>query len=255
MRARLILPAVLAGLAIASAVVPGAALGATAPRRHWTVAMSPHADDLAVAAISFPHAGHRVLSAQALAIGPLVAGDDFFGLAMSRRAPRRALLLVVNRPSPLEDPVTVRVRFSALARLGRPVVRIAANPIDDPPSMRPNWCTLPRNDAALKGVELRILATRGEALKGFAAGEGVAQAYDAVCGLPFAASFKEALTGPETSSPEPEPEPEPVPAPPGCQPCPPRPGFACPLSARAAVCVAPVRSGAAGFRERLGDAP
>jgi hypothetical protein len=229
---------------------------ATASLSHtWSFTLSPAPDDLALAEVGFPHAtrGQHVSSASLkLAVrGPF--GEDYLVLAIPRvgvgRTPR-ALVLLVNRPSPLLDPATVSLRLRAGAQLGRPVVRRLADPFARSASAsRPALCDLALHGAALSAAEVRPLSSRGTALGGFDAPGAVAQAYDAVCTLPYASAFAQAVGQPGAESPSPSPGPTPSPAPPTpgppvCAPCDPAPGFACPLSIGPDVCAADVAPGA-----------
>jgi hypothetical protein len=245
------------GAAPASAVTrSGADPPATAPAsRSWPFTLSPAPDDLSLAEVGFPHAVHgkHISSAtlQLAAQGPF--GDDYLVLAVPRvgagRTPR-ALVLLVNRPSPLLDPVTVHLRLRARAQLGRPVVRRLADPFARASSAsRPAVCDLALHGAALSAAEVRPLSARGAALSGFDAPASVAQAYDAVCALPYESTFAQAVGQPAAESPSPSPSPTPSPTPPApgppvCAPCDPAPGFACPLSIGPDICAADVAPGA-----------
>jgi hypothetical protein len=223
--------------------------------RTWPFTLSPAPDDLALAEVGFPHAarGQHVSSAALkLAVqGPF--GDDYLVLAIPRvgvgRTPR-ALVLLINRPSPLLDPATVRLRLRATAQLGRPVVRRLADPFARAASAsRPAVCDLALHGAALSAADVRPLSSSGTALSGFDAPAAVAQAYDAVCALPYESAFAQAVGQPAAESPSPPPSPTPSPTPPApgppvCAPCDPAPGFACPLSIGPDICAADVAPGA-----------
>jgi len=228
---------------------------ATAPTSHiWLFTLSPAPEDLSLAEVGFPHAtrGQHLSSASLkMAVqGPF--GDDYLVLAIPRvgvgRTPR-ALVLLVNRPSPLLDPATVRLRVRASAQLGRPVVRRLADPFARAASAsRPAVCDLALHGAALSAAEVRPLSSRGTALSGFDAPAAVAQAYDVVCALPYESAFAQAVGQPAAESPSPSPSPTPSPTPPApgppvCAPCDPAPGFACPLSIGPDICAADMAPG------------
>ena len=220
--------------------------GADVGPRTWSVSMSPRAGDLALAEIGFNGAGRRRLSPRSLRVavsGPF--GDDYLASATPRALTSKgptAFVLLVNRPSPLLDPVTVRLRITAPRALGAPVVRQLADPFTrSAGEPRPALCDLRGHGQALTGSQFNALGSRGTPLVGFAATSAVAQAYDVACGLPYASAFKQAVEGspaPTGSSPSqpasPNP-PAPTPAPPvarlpgeGCRPT---PGRACPGAA------------------------
>jgi hypothetical protein len=262
----LTLLAVLGSLAVAGAAASPSASGpvhssAAAPAvREWPFTLSPAPDDLALAEVGFPRAerGQEIsrASLQIALRGPF--GDDYLVLAAPRvgtgRTPQ-ALVLLVNRPSALLDPVSVRLRLTARATLGGPVVRRFADPFARASSApKPALCDLALHGSALSATQLGPLLSRGEALAGFGAASAVAQAYDAVCGLPYTSSFAQAVgqpapvaSLPPSPSPSPPPAPSPpppAPGPPVCAPCDPAPGYACPLSIGPDICAAPVALGA-----------
>ncbi len=205
--------------------------------------MSAAPGDLALAQISFANAhGTRLerRSLQVVVSGPF--GADYLAIAVPHAATKRgpaALVLLVNRPSPLLDPVTVALRISAQRSLGAPSVRRLANPFArHAVAPASSLCDLQRH-GALTASSLSVLSTRGRALAGFGAASAVAQAYDAACGLPYASSFKQAVErsgAPGQEAPTPAepvpPAPTPTPGPPvgkipgeGCRPT---AGRACP---------------------------
>jgi hypothetical protein len=211
--------------------------GAASTRRTWRVAMSAAPDDLALAQVSFPSAarGQRISQRSLqVAVGEPF-GDDYLAAAALRlssaRVPRM-LVLLVNRPSPLADPVSVHVRLLALSALGAASARGLADPLTRAAGARePDLCDLPLNGSALSASELLALHTRGQALAGFDATEAVAQAYDVSCGLAHSSSFEQAVEQSGSSSTPPVPSPSP---PVGKLPgegCEPRPGYACPETA------------------------
>jgi hypothetical protein len=235
---------VAAAVTVAMTLVSGPRSARAAGARTWVTTLSPAPDELALAQVTFPDAGRRQLSSETLHVtvdGPF--GDDYMAVgAVSRTltpSAARALVVLVNRPSPLDDPVHVRLRISAQRSLGAPLVRTLADPFARSASVpRPVLCDLRLHGRALAGSQLRALGSRGSALAGFNAASVLAQAYDAACGLPFASTFEQAVASSSTgesrttSSPTPTPVPEPRP-PVGRLPgegCEPRAGYACPLA-------------------------
>ncbi len=119
----------------------------------------------------------------------------------------------------------------------------------------------------MAGADLRPLS--GGTLGGFSSASAVAAAYDVVCHRAYPLAFRQAVHGasgegcgsargaeriavlpgaaaacaaPREPVPAPAPEPAPTPSPrpeqPKCPPCNPKPGYACPLAASPAYCVA-----------------
>lgn len=224
----------------------GAARSAGA--RTWPLTLSPAPDDLALAQVSFHARGLERLPKGSLHVavsGPF--GADYLAVATPRFATdgaARALVLLVNRPSPLLDPVSVHLRLAAERSLGVPTVHRLEDPLArSATSAPPVLCDLPVHGSPLAGSELRVLSSRGAAVTGFDAAAAIAQAYDLACGLPYAAPFRQAVeqsasTPPSTPAPAPPVTPSPpvstAPSPPppvGKLPgegCIPRPGYACP---------------------------
>ncbi len=200
--------------------------------RTWTITLAPVPDDLALAQIAFRDAAPaaRITSAslRVAVSGPF--GDDYLASAAVRLpGGPRALVLLVNRPSPLADPVDIVLRVTALRALGTPVVRRLANPFVRAASApSPSLCDLPLHGVALSASQLSPLRSRGAPLGAFAGASAVAQAYDVVCSLPFASSFQQDVTHSAAGSSPPVPSPAP---PDGKLPgegCVPKPGYACP---------------------------
>jgi hypothetical protein len=225
--------------------------GAAAPHgalRTFPVALSASPHDATLLQIRFPRGGRRELASNALHVQVVGAfGDDYMALAAPRKTGRRgpeALLVLANRLSALLDPASVHLRISARASLGKPVLVHLTNLLysDDahPPT---GLCALTQRSAPLDPITVTPLAHRGTAVSGFSVAQSVAAAYDAACASNAdAQAFKSALAAQPApggcgSACEPAPAP-PAPGPPHCAPCDPAPGFACPLRASAAVCVA-----------------
>jgi hypothetical protein len=246
------------------ALVAVAALGATlvsrskggvAGARSWPITLAPAPDDLSLAQISFHPASRGRLPASSLAValgGPF--GSDYLAAATPRFATRGdvdALVVLVNRPSPLLDPASVRLRIGARRSLGVPTMHALNDPFARPASARrPALCDLPLHaGAALTAGELSAVRARGAPLPGFDADDAVAQAYDAVCGLPYESAFKRAVQSAGAVSPQPPPSTSTTPESPATTPespattpespsgpvgklpgegCKPTPGYACP---------------------------
>lgn len=234
--------ALLAAGALAAAMALGGGGGSalTGGERSWITTLSPAPDDLALAQISFHGVRPGRLSSHTLRVAASSRfGDDYLAVGAVERTltpgVARVLVALVNRPSALADPVHVRLRVSADRSLGAPVVMTLTDPFARSASApRPALCDLRLHGRALAGSQLRILGSHGSPLAGFDASSAIAQAYDAVCGLPFASAFEHAVdpAGESPVSPEPAPAPEPQP-PVGRLPgegCEPRAGYACPLA-------------------------
>jgi hypothetical protein len=215
------------------------------PVRGWNLTLSPEPNDLALAEFSFGrnHRNRGVTAAMLRLAAKAPFGEDYLAAATPHFATPgelRVLVVLVNRPSPLLDPVAVHVRLSSPRVLGTPLVWKLTDPFSQPVrGLTPALCDLPVHGARLTGSQLRPLRSQGSGLSGFDAASTVAQAYDAACGLPVEQAFERDVRGPQASSPTPPPTPTPTPPPPGCTPCDPAPGYACPL-AQPSICVAPM---------------
>jgi hypothetical protein len=233
-------------MALATAGQAGAAAQREASRT-FSVALSASPHDATLLQVRFPHGGRRGLASNTLHVQVVGAfGDDYMAVGAPRRTGRRgpeALLVLANRTSALLDPVSVHLRITAHASLGKPVLVHLAdllyNDYAHPPT---GLCTLTLASEPLAPAAVAPLGHRGTAVSGFSVAEAVAAGYDAACSNVSPAAFKSALAaqpapGGCESACEPAPVP-PVPGPPRCAPCNPAPGFACPLSASTAVCVA-----------------
>jgi hypothetical protein len=220
--------------------------------RSWPVGMSAAPDDLTLAEANFhePTRGQRITGSSLQVSVRAPFGDDYLAAAAPRLPTSGALrvfILLINRPSPLEDPASVSMRLTAPRALGAPLVLRSVDPLSRPAGARkPVLCDLSPHGSALSAPELLTLRSRGQALAGFSGASAVAQAYDLACGLPHSSSFAQAVEGqpasvsptpPESSPPAPSPTP-PVGKLPG-EGCVPTPGYACPAAAggrpRAAV--------------------
>ncbi|MGH2843764.1 MAG: hypothetical protein ACRDKL_09295 [Solirubrobacteraceae bacterium] len=249
-----VLAAILGLLSIAAVALAGAgarSAGSRADRatavpatRVWRVAVSPGPEDLTLLQLSFHASTLRPITQSSLRVGvrgPF--GDDYLAVATPRFATpgvRQALVLVVNRPSPLLDPAAVRLRVAAWRSFGGPTINRLGDPFARPAADAPAaLCDLRRHGEELTASGLRALGSRGAALSGFSAAGAVAEAYAAVCGLPYSASFRQLIRPAVPSLPAPE-SPSPAPTPPAPTPpegklpgegCVPTPGYVCPASA------------------------
>jgi hypothetical protein len=224
--------------------------------RAWRLTLSPAPDDLALAEIRFRGSGRERLTDRSLQVAVSGSfGADYLAVAVPRfRTPggSRALVLLVNRPSPLMDPVSIQLRLSAQRSLGAPATWRLTDPFATHRGATHRGaaafalCGLPLHGAALSALGLSALRSRGAPLSRYSPAGAIAQAYDVVCGLPYASSFKQAVEQ-LASAPELPPAPEPPsPSPPAPSPsppvgkvpgegCEPRPGYACPGALRSAV--------------------
>jgi hypothetical protein len=205
-------------------------------RQSWPLSISAAPGDLALTELSFPAARGQQISGRTLQVALAAPfGDDYLvagALRLARAGIPRLLVLLVNRPSALLDPVSVHVRLAASSTLGTPLVRRLADPITRSAAHSPVLCDLDLHGSALSASEVLPLHAQGQALAGFDAAAALAQAYDLGCALPYASSFVQAVEqAPAPSSPT-----APAPSPPvGRLPgegCAPTPGYACPASVR-----------------------
>jgi hypothetical protein len=187
--------ALVSGQSAGSQTARARALGATT--RTWRLSMSAAPADLALAEISFADARGARLGRSSLQVsvgGPF--GDDYLATAVLRSVSKRgptALVLLVNRPSPLLDPTAVALRISAQRSLGAPTVRKLSNPFARRAgASKPSLCD-PQRHGPLSASSLSVLVTRGTVLTGFGGASAVAQAYNDACGLHYPSSFKQAV--------------------------------------------------------------
>ncbi len=262
--------ALLTAWAVAAGVSPSAGArlspaALAAASRTWQVTLSPTPDDLSLAEIGFHGSGRQRISARSLQVAASAPfGDDYLAVAvpqLGKPGGAQALVLLVNRPSPLADPVSVRLRLTAPRSLGVAVVRKLDDVFRRHAGGRiPALCNLPLHGSALSASEVRPLHSRGQALAGFDAASAVAQAYDVACGLPYASSFGRAVEQPSPAPSSPVPPESPSPAPPAPSPAPPggklpgegcipAPGYACPVVVRGA---SPAAAGDGARRARAG---
>lgn len=236
-------------LALCFAVVLGAAISAgaqasassargvaTSSERTWRLTLSPQPDNLALTQIEF-HVGRaqRITPATLSLLASKPFGANYIAAATPRRGTPgtlRVLVLIVNRPSPLLDPVAVSLRLRARRSWGSPLIWKLSDPFGHPSGgLTPALCDVPLGGPALAASQLRALRSQGVALVGFDAAGAVAQAYDVACGLPYEADFAQDVTA------------TPAPRPPLCTPCDPAPGYACPLQ-QPDICAAPAADAA-----------
>ena len=240
------------------------------PARAWSVTLAPDPADFAVAVVRFPARGRPALSARTLrAAVPGAFGADYLAVAALRRrahGSRIALVLLVNRPTPLLDPASVRVRLRSARALGAPDALVESNPFDrpvqpatgSPPAVTRTWPCALSSPAILDASALVPISSRGAPVAGFTLTGAVAAAYDWACDLAEPPAFEQAVH-PAPAPPECRPAtlccppnamcvPPKEPLPPGCPVCDPLPGHVCPLAPSAYVCV----EHAAGSATRAG---
>jgi hypothetical protein len=223
--------ALLAACLAASAAVTALAAGRL--DRSWPVTVSANPGDVSLVQIAFPRAGSAKVSAATLDVrAPAVFGSDYLAVAAVRTAHggARALVLLANRPSPLNDPSRPALEVRARRVLGPPAVLGVQNVLARTSSAsRPPLCDLSLHGAPLTAGGLSMIGGAGRALTGLGGAQALAQAYDIACDLPNPGTLREALSLPMGG---------------GCTPCDPAPGYACPLvAATTVICAGPVRSG------------
>jgi hypothetical protein len=249
----------------AGAGTAGAAQGVHATRASRVDLPAPAQFDLTLAEVSFRARGRAAKRAAGAARhrpsirlgtrGPIgldyVAGA-ITGFNVSGRP--RALVLVVNRRprgSLAPDLARIEVTVGAPRRLGRPLLRVLADPFTRPSGLTPALCDLPIRGAALAPGELRSLLARGSALPGFSAQAALAQAYNLVCRRPYDPAFAQAVTQGSVAACEvghagaPCCPPNAICSPPPCPPCPPCGPGPCPAGlerGRAAAIPCPLQS-------------
>ncbi len=230
---------VLAACAVLVVAIPGAGAQASvraagsSPQRTWQMTLSPAVGDIELAVIGFPHAarGARVQHGSFSVLAGAPFGDDYMvagGVRTADGKVPRALVLLINRPTALEDPSHVSVRASAAASLGKPAVLEALDPFTRRPAKSAALCAVTAGSQDLPATELTALGTRGTALSGFSPGAALAEGYDAVCGLPYASAFKQDVA-PSSSGTSAGVAPLPEGNAPSCPPCEPVSTAACPL--------------------------
>jgi hypothetical protein len=254
MGGRIRLLGLLAACLTAATVVSGGNAAAAVRARSFSVALSPSPGDVTLLQVRFPRARSATIGPHSLRVAVHGSfGADYLAIAAPRhrgRASRQVLVVLANRPSALLDPVSVHLRLIAVGTLGAPVLRHLTNVLSGDDTRPPvGLCSLTAVGRPLAPASLRPLGTRGAAVAGFGMAAAVAAGYDGACGSPSTSqAFRSALVGEAggssgsdggctTGACEPAPVP-PSPGPPRCAPCDPQPGFACPLVALAAVCVA-----------------
>jgi hypothetical protein len=251
---------------------PAHAAGALPPR-HTALVLDPAPSDLELAELEFSRRRSQRISATTLRVAVHgLFGADYLAIATPRRRPHGelvALVLLVNRPTALADPASIRVSVRASRSLGRISTLRLRNPftshgtgaIAGPTDLR---CRIPRAGRSLEASDLRQVGLpRGAKLTGFGVTAAIAAAYDVSCALAYPSALRQAVQGPGNTgcgsgaipqgtlccppnaicAPAPTPEPvPPSPVPPACPPCNPRPGYACPLIAQPTICPAVARA-------------
>jgi hypothetical protein len=198
-----------AGALLATSVAPAAARQSSAKTalRAWKVRIrAPAQFDLTLAQISFGAPAHAALGpfprpsrGMRLALDG-VTGLDYVAAAVTRpdsRGRPRALVLVVNRRprgSLAPDLAQITLTVTVARRLGDPLVLQASAPFTRPTGLQPALCDLPLRGAALGLDGLGAALSRGRALSGWSAQAAIAQAYDAVCRLPYSQAFRQTVT-------------------------------------------------------------
>jgi hypothetical protein len=248
--------------------------GARPPERErlWAVTLAPAPGDLSLVEIDFFHSRRQLISTNSLRVAARGAfGTGYLAAAALRsnkRGDARALVLLVNRPTSAADTTGIHLRLTARRALGEAELWLLTNPLTDPVSgLRPALCNLRLHGGALNGSQLRTLGSRGTSLAGFDAASAVAAAYNLACGLPHTSLFEQAIghrcasgalaqgtlccpanavcapapTQPSAPTAPGEPTAPAPPKTPGCAPCNPPPGSACPLAARTSICASPAR--------------
>lgn len=221
----------------------------------WSLRLAPAPNDLALAQIRFPRAGRRAVARNLLHIEMQVPfGADYLAVAVPNvglsTGGAQVLVLLVNRPTALEDPDSVRLRLSTGGRLVEHEVWRVENPFAGTLALADrDLCDLATGGQTVRAGDLAPLRSAGGALDGFGLTAAVAQAYDVACGLPYEAAFKQVVTGtaaqPQPAPPQPTPAPpQPAPAPPTPTPpvgkvpgegCVPAPGYVCPGAVRSSA--------------------
>ena len=142
---------------------------AGAAHADMALSMSAGPGDLALAEISFAGAGARQRLDGARcrwrSAGPF--GDDYLATAVLRPATKRgpaALVLLVNRPSPLLDPATVALRISARALARRAHGAQARRPVRTAPRRARAGTLRSAPRAALSASSLSVLGRAAPAL-------------------------------------------------------------------------------------------
>jgi hypothetical protein len=251
MRLRFTLPFVACAALVACAGTAVARTDATGASRVFKrYVTTPAQFDLTLAEITFTRrahvagarasAGHHVSPIRLALVGPL--GLDYVAGAVTRFAvggrPRVLVLVVNRRPRGSLAPDLVRIGLAVTSSrgLGAPAMLAIRNPFTAPASgLTPALCDLPIRAPSLAAGDLRSVLSRGLPLTGvradgavkFGAAAAVAQAYDAVCGRPYDAAFRQAVTHGSSTSCEaggaavvPCCPPNAMCAPPPCPPCP-----------------------------------
>ncbi len=131
--------ALVVGLGLVVAGIVATAVTRAAPARAgdkvhtWSLRLAPAPNDFALAQIRFPGSGRRAIARDPLKIEMQAPfGSDYLAAATPRAGlssgGMQALVLLVNRPSALEDPVSVRLQLSTSARPAEHELRRVENP-------------------------------------------------------------------------------------------------------------------------------
>lgn len=131
----------------------------------WPVRMSAAPNDLTLAEASFrePRSGQRISgSSLRVNVGSPFGGDYLVAATLQShtKGVLSVLAVLVNRPSPLLDPVAVTVGLIAPRALAAPQVLESADPLSRSADARtPALCDLPVHGSALGASQLRALRT------------------------------------------------------------------------------------------------
>ncbi len=227
--------ALLAAACCALFALPAPAGAQPSPRR-VSVVVSPAEGDFALTRLSFPAAHGRALTRSSLRLlAPSFAADDAIALATPGEPSRGRSRRSAARRRPAHEPRRADLgegapRWPAPAS-GRSGSRASRTRSVATGRRRAGCAGSPPTAAPRRSARSAPTAAR---LAGLNTAGAVAQAFEIACGLPAGPQLKAALA-PRTRPAEPAP---PAPERPECAPCNPRPGYACPLAARPAYCVA-----------------
>lgn len=208
-------------------------------RRTWRVDLRASKPlDYTIAQITFK-ASLRKLPHLSVA-GP--TGADYLTAGSVARQGSHGLRIVVfllNRATDLMDPVSAPVMLDFRRPQPAPKTLTLIDVLAERSDPRAGLCDLTSKGRELSATEIHPMLAVGTPLRGYSNAQTLAEAYDLRCGLTFHTSFEQAIKTSQASPSPPAPAP-PVPSsPPRCEPCRQPPGYACPLAARAVICIAP----------------